>query len=205
MTVSTALVPAGTQPVDGLSLWESESQGNQAALSLIRVDGNERLLIPFTSLMSRAEVHFVDASTVKSYFHCNRADCVLCRAGLWKDTRDLWPVYDLVDQAIGVLAITPNMRAGSLRSQLLPILRKAKDVQERFLLSIRQEKQKFTLSTTPLPDDVEDGAARIDQFVKQLAAGEVDLGSVYPRYSNEELASIAEIATRLAVKGIKAA
>jgi hypothetical protein len=190
---------------DGLSLWEAEALGNAATLSLIRLDANEKFLVPFTVSMARAQVHYVDASTVSGYFHGSGPDCLLCRAGLVKDVRDLWPAYDLVDRAVGVVAITPNMRPMSLRPQLMTILRQVKEASAPLLLSIKYERPKFLLSLSPLPEDADDGAEAIALFTTQLEQHQVDLGSVYPRYANEELASIAEIAARLTAKGIKAA
>jgi hypothetical protein len=190
------------QVVDALDLWEAESQSNQPALSLIRLDGNERLLVPFTPMLARVDVHYLDTASVSGYCHCNGHDCVLCRTGHEKVVRDLWPVFDLVEQTVGVVPITPNMRAFTLRPQLFPILRQAKEGKERLLVTIRFDKPRYHVSCTPLPADTADGAAQIQQFMNRLAAKDIDLGSVYQRFANPELAEIPEVAIRLKAKGI---
>jgi hypothetical protein len=37
------------RPVDGLALWEEGGEGPGADLAVIRLDQNERLLVPFTT------------------------------------------------------------------------------------------------------------------------------------------------------------
>lgn len=191
--------------VDGLSLWEAEITAAPAALSIIRLDLNERFLIPFSAVMQRVEVHYLDAAAVRSYVHCNGINCLLCRAGLSKDTRDLWPLYDVVDRTVGILAITPNMRPHSLRSQLYPVLQQIKGSKNRILLTMRQDNQKFSVGCSGIPEDVDDGATCIADFLARIEKGDSDFSTVFPRYSNDELQQIEEVARRLSAKGIKAA
>jgi len=192
-------------PIDGLALWDSEACATPAtSLSVVRVDGNERLLVPFTTVMLRKQLHYVSCPAVSGYLQCNGDGCLLCRVGRQQDVRDLWPVYDVLEKQIGVLPISPNLRPQALRPQLAPILRRLKGGKEIFLISVRKlETAKFVVTTLALPEDAEDGAASIQAFQDQFAAGTVDLAGVYPRLSNEELAAIPEVATALKLKGLK--
>jgi hypothetical protein len=55
-------VPAPpAKPIDSLALWDSEALELQASgLATIRIDQNERLLIPFTTSVVRANLHYLN-------------------------------------------------------------------------------------------------------------------------------------------------
>jgi hypothetical protein len=57
---------------------------------------------------------------------------------LQKDTRDFWPVYDVVERAVSVLPITGNLRTNSLRTQLHPVLQRLKNDDDRLLITRSQ-------------------------------------------------------------------
>jgi hypothetical protein len=190
-------------PVDGLALWTAEGSAAQVGnLSSVRLDANERLLIPFTTTMTRVLLHYVEYPALRGYVHCG-GNCLLCRIGRQQESRDLWPVYDVLDGAVAVLPISPNVRPMALRPQLVPILRQLKESPATVLLAIRRmETGKFLVSSQPLPEGADDGAAAIQAFVQGFDAGQLDLGSVFPRLADRDLASIPEVATLARLKGI---
>jgi hypothetical protein len=191
---------------NALEAWDAEAGSqNFSSLSALRLDANERLLVPFSVQMQHAEVHYLDYPSVRGYFHCNGGGCLLCRIGNQKDVRDLWPVYDVLAQAVVVLPISRCVRPRALRPQLTPVLRALQDGEYPVLLGIRREGYKFFVSTTELPSDADAGVATWQAFLKQLEEGKVDLGSVYPRTSNELLARIPEVARIMHFRGIHAA
>ena len=54
--------PAISEPVDALALWREDSTPAAASsLSAIRLDGNERLLVPFTASVLRTRLHYLSA------------------------------------------------------------------------------------------------------------------------------------------------
>jgi hypothetical protein len=205
----TPVPPAPNQQhqglTDGLSLWDAETSSPPAGLSLLRIDGNETLIIPFTTSMQRDTLHYLDSAAYRGYTHCPGPGCLLCRIGRQSEIRDLLPVYDPVAQAVAVLAISPNLRPHALRPQLAPLLRQLRQ-DARIIIALRKlDNIRFAVTTLPLPDDADDGADKIAAFVKQVEANAIDLGSVYPRLGNEELAALPDVASAMRLKGIKSA
>src|SRR4051812_13677114 len=132
------------QPVDGLALWETEARDNRGgSLTAIRPDQNERLVIPFTTSMVRTAMHYLNFAAVEGYVLCNGPDCLLCRVGRQQDVRDLLPVYDVLDKAVGVLAIGPNQRPHALRPAIAPVLRRVARGEDTLLLTLRKEGYKY--------------------------------------------------------------
>jgi hypothetical protein len=194
------------QPVDGLALWESEAdRGRPPALSAVRLDGNERLLIPFTTTLVRAHLHYLDYTSFRGYVHCNGPDCILCRIGRQQDVRDLWPVYDVLGRTVGVLPVSDTMRPHALRPQLMPVFRGLKENAQRVILAVRRlEAGQFVVHTQALLEGGHDGAAEIAAFHKDFEAGRFDLASVFPRVANQDLAGMPEVGLILKMKGLDA-
>src|SRR5690348_17103547 len=94
--------PRPPEPLrDALDTWDAEANGHAApALAALRLDGNERLVIPFTTQMQRVLLHFLETPALTGYVHCNGGGCVLCRIGKKVEERDLLPVYDAEEQVV---------------------------------------------------------------------------------------------------------
>lgn len=195
---------ASSPTVDALTLWGAEAGGTgPATMRVIRLDANERLVIPFTTELTRVQVHYLDYASVRDFVHCVGAGCLLCRLGRQVETRDLLPVYDAVDRAVGVLAVSPNVRPNALRPQLMPILQRLKNG-SRLLVGLRkQDNTRFSVATYELPEGADDGTDAILKFKEQFDGGQIDLGSVFTRLSNEDLAAVPEISTLMTMKGVK--
>jgi hypothetical protein len=204
-TAPQAPQPAAAQLQDGLDRWDAEAAGDTARLSLIRIDANETLVVPFTTSMLRVKIHFLDTTAYRDYLHCGGDGCLLCRLGRRPDVRDLLPVYDAVARAVGVLPISESMRPQALRPQLAPVLRQLKQAKQggRLLVTLRKlDKVRFELGTVELPKDADDGADKVRAFKSRLESGAVDLAAVYPRLTAEELAEIPEVARAMLLKGV---
>src|SRR5262249_50804354 len=133
---------------------------------------------------------------------CNGPNCLLCRIGRRAESRDLWPVYDVVTQVVGVLPISANLRPHALKPQLMPVLRHLQ-ANKRVLLGIcKPDRMRFSVDHLELPEDADDGADEIARFQAQLEDGVIDLAAVYPQMTNEELAAIPEVATVATLRGI---
>src|SRR2546423_467628 len=103
MTIeSTSTAVTAPEPTNLLARWEKELPGQRLAPSLLRIDVNDRCLIPFTLDGVPAEVHYVDDPAVRGYVHCNGKDCLLCRIGNRSDKRDLLPIYDVASGTVAV-------------------------------------------------------------------------------------------------------
>jgi hypothetical protein len=188
---------------EALSAWDAEC-GAQAPspLEAIRLDANERIVIPFTTSMQRVETHYVDFPSLQGYVRCPGDACLLCRVGRRREQRDLLPVYDPIARAVGVLAISPNIRPHALRPQLMPILRQLKAGQ-RVLFTVRKtDRTGYAVASRPLLEGADDGAEKVVGFLERFDAGGVELAAVYAQPSSEELANIPEVAAMLKLRGI---
>ena len=200
----TENIATPNRQTDALSKWEAESGAAPTALEEIRLDQNERLLVPFTTSVEEIGLHYLDYPSMPGYVRCIGEGCLLCRIKRKKDQRDLWPVYDVIAQTVGVLAVAPNMRPQALRPQLISVMRRLK-ADERFLLAIAKiDRYRFGVTSLPLNENADDGAEKIAHFVSQFEAASIDLAGIYPQLSNEELAAIPEVATVLQVRGFQA-
>jgi hypothetical protein len=204
----TAGVPGAAPPptgqlTDALAAWRAEAGAAPVGLDEVRLDQNERLLIPFTTSMARTTVHYLDFTSFRGYVRCNGAGCLLCRVGRKADSRDLLPVYDVVARAVAVLAVPPNVRPQALKPQLLPILARVA-ANERVLLALSKvDSYRYRATPLPLPDEADDGAEQIGEFLGRLESGSADLTAAILRLSNEELAAIPEVGTMAKVRGVK--
>jgi hypothetical protein len=196
-------VPLG-QLVDGLALWDSEAAGvAPAGPEPVRLDQNEYLLIPFALTMKRVTLHYVSFAAITGYVQCLGPDCLLCRCGRRPEERDLWPVYDVLARAVAVLPISPSKRPHALRPLVAPVLRRMADGEGPLVLAVRKDgNSKFLLSTLPLPEGADDGAAVIGPFCERLKAGQVDLASAFPAIPNVELAMIDEVSLMMRARGM---
>lgn len=188
--------------IDGLATWDKELPVASAQdLSLVRLDQNERLVIPFTMSMVRVRIHYLESAAVHGYVHCNGEGCVLCQVGRQVDERDLLPVYDPIAKAVAVLSVSPNLRPHALRPQVAPILKAMRDGSRAILAIRRIDPMRFKVNALPLPDGADDGAGVIKDFLRHFDQGEIDLRSVYLTIDNAELKNIPEIAMTLKLKG----
>jgi hypothetical protein len=200
-------VKAETPKLDNaLELWGAEAEATAASgtvqLRVVRLDHNEKFLIPFSVSMRRATLHFLESDALRGYVHCNGGDCLLCRIGRQPDVRDLLPVYDPVAQTVAVLPVSQNLRPGALRPLIKPVLEQIKG--NRFLLmTVRKlDIVRYELTAAPLPEGADDGAAAISKFKEELDSGIVNLEDVYPHLTNNDLAAIPDVARVMQLKGI---
>jgi hypothetical protein len=198
--------PPGARPAgrlfDAVEKWETEAGRAPASLAEIRLDQNERLVVPFTTNVGEVAIHYLEYPSFRGYLRCNHPQCLLCQIGQQPGARDLLPVYDVVSRAVGVLAVSPNMRTHALKPQLTPVLRQLK-ANRRVLVALRKlNRMRYNVATLPLPADADDGAQVIAEFLAQFEGGAIDLGAIYQQLPNEDLAAIPEIATLVKLRGI---
>jgi len=183
-----------------LDVWKIDEvyQGNKPP-ELVRINNHEVAVFPFTSKITLVKLHYCDEAEIRSYLRCRGDDCLLCRIGRSVEERALLPVYLPYERKIGVLAISPSSRPGALRPQLMPFLRSDKKV----VLLIRKEDQTtYTVGSREINIAMFGCERLLADFENQLEAGEIDLAAVYRSLSNEDLAKVPGIATRMQVKGV---
>jgi hypothetical protein len=109
---------------NALCKWKAEAGGSPDGIDEVRLDQNERLLIPFTTSVVEIQVHFLDYHSYREFVRCNGPHCIRCRIGQQPDTRDLLPVFDVIARTVAVLPVSPNQRPRALRPELFPVLQR---------------------------------------------------------------------------------
>jgi len=107
-----------------------------------------------------------------------------------------------LDQVVGVLPVSKNVRAHALQPQLTPVLKRVEADERPFLLIISKPSyNKFVVTTKDLPSGADDGAAVIAKFQDSLTSG-LDLATAFDRLTNETLAAIPEVNKFMVARGI---
>ncbi len=190
---------------DALELWGGESPHATppSRLSVFKIEGNEKLFVPFTTHLAPVELHYLDGPTFRGFTRCATAGCILCLIGKRADPRHLLPVFDPLAKRVAVLPVPPAQRPGSLAPLLLPLLRRVQ-AGELFIVGVaRKSDFSYAVRTLPLPDDADVGAALIPEFAAELEAGRVDLTASYPVMTAADVFSVPELAAEAALRGIR--
>jgi hypothetical protein len=190
---------ANVAKIDLVKDFEAMVNGSPA-LERVRLDASETAIIPFTAEAERVEIHYCKEPDINDYVICNGVDCFLCKIAREKTVRLLLPVYLPVSGVVGVLPVGTSLRPRSLWPQLAQVL---KDGSRMAVFISRLQGDSYTVAAEPLRDDVEDGAEVINAFRENRKKGTIQLDSVYPKVSNEQLAAIPEIDRMLKLRGIK--
>jgi hypothetical protein len=203
-TIMKDISVASGQPEDGQAvniLEFADSLTRQNPLELVRLDGSETAVIPFTTDGVRCALHFCDEVDIRGYVHCNDERCVLCKIGRQRTERILLPVYVPITRSIGVLPISTTMRPQALLPQFLEIMKVA-GPEKLPVIFITRDGAKYTVMTSGLPEDADGGETKVAEFEKEFGKGLIDLSTVYQRLDNGVLADIPEISRMLELKGL---
>lgn len=192
----------GTVLVDALSHWKGDDiETTPTTLRLARLNANMQWFVPFTTTVARCRVHYLEYPSVRGYVRCNGPGCVVCRIGRQCDERDLWPVYDALDGAVVVMAVSPSMRPQALRPRLLPVMHRIQKAAGPLVIGVRQVDREHAVVVNDLPVGADDGADAVRVFKAALDAGRIDLRSAYLTVPNEVLESVPEVRTALTLIG----
>jgi hypothetical protein len=186
--------------LDLVKEFEAAAEDGWSALERVRLDASETALIPFTTEAEELDLHFCKEPDLNDYFACNGPGCVLCTIRREKVTRRLLPVFLPASGIVGVLPVSPSLRPRSLWPQLAQNL---KDGSRKAVFVSRVQGDSYTVTAVPLQDDVADGAEVIKTFLENHQKGTIELASVFPVVTNEQLAAIPEIDRMLRLRGIK--
>jgi hypothetical protein len=174
--------------------------GGPPAFERVRIDASQVAIIPLTLEAEQLDLHYCREPDINDYVACNGEDCHLCQIGREKTVRQLLPVYLPASGAVGVLPIPTSLRPRSLWPQLVNVL---KDGLRKVVFISRSQGDNYSVAAVPLQADVEDGAEVIEAFLEDRRKGAIQLDSVFPKVTNEQLAAIPEIERMLKLKGIK--
>ena len=186
-----------SKKIDLVKDFEAMANG---ALERVRLDASEIAIIPFTAEAERVDIHYCKEPDINDYVICNGGDCFLCKIRREKTVRQLLPVYIPASGVVGVLPIPTSLRPQSLWPQLVNVL---KDGSRKAVFISRLHGDSYTVTAVPLQDDVADGAEVIKTFLEDHQKGMIQLDSVFPKATNEQLAAIPEIDRMLKLRGIK--
>jgi hypothetical protein len=131
------------------------------------------------------------------FVRCLGGDCPYCKIGIVAREYLMIPVYDLMDKRVKVLRVSTTMGPQALAPQLA-ILGARQDLPTT-MVSISRDGHRYKVNATPLPDDAENGAAEIADFLDRLEAGSIDLTECYPLLPEECLKSLPHISQELAL------
>ena len=100
------------------------------------------------------------------------------------------PVYLPVNQAVGVLPVSPSLRPLALLPQIASVLKSRRPM----VLFVARQGSQFRVSSCELKENMDSGSEAIRRFKEEYEAGNVDLTSVFSRIPNEQLKLVTEIA-----------
>jgi hypothetical protein len=103
---------------------------------------------------------------------------------------------------IGVLPVSTSIRPKALLPQLGPIFEAGLEG-KRIVVFVSRTNDKFQVETVELPNDVDSGDRVIDAFKSKMDAREIDLASVYPHYSNQQLGYVRQISDLMKLRGLQ--
>ena len=181
--------------IDAREQWRDEPDA-EIGVNVIRIDRDDRHLIPFTFSLVTVMLHFLQNEPHRGYIRCNGHDCLLCRVGKKPTKYYLLPMYDTEQGSVGVLLINETTRPGALRPQLKTLVDHVDSHPGDKLLVIINKPTpiKFHVHWQKLPAGADDGAAVIESFMSRLRAGKIRLASVRPTDESADFAELPEIA-----------
>ncbi|MBF0238107.1 MAG: hypothetical protein HQM12_10400 [SAR324 cluster bacterium] len=152
-------------------------------LKIVNLDGNTPFSV-FTHLCKVVYRHYVNKPGLRGYFQCNGDDCLWCDAGIAKKATAFLPVSVPSEREIQMLPMPVNNSPGALLPQVLS----QAEVPDRTISVVTKlSNYSYDLKSRPLGQDEYDCAQEIEDFMKKWDAGEIDLESLIPQLSNEEL------------------
>ena len=151
----------------------------------------------FSDQVEKATLHYLETPEKRGYFRCNGAGCALCSAGNKPFTRILVPVYNLINREVEVLPMSEANNPHALLPQVLPVF----DATEPTILMVSRQYSKYTVTLRPVLPNIDMGQSKIEAFNTAFDNGEIQLSSIYPTSTNQELAAIPSIQTMLLLNG----
>ena len=180
--------------VDLLDYSEVETPGNSS--NLVIVGKSVTTFILFTRQAKKVFLHWGDEPGIRGYFNCNEQGCIYCKIEREKIEGILLPVYLPEISNIGFLFIKKDDRPQALLPQIRNFLTSVKE-DNPFVLFASKKDGKHIVKARSLSEDMDSGAEAIEAFTNSQPKDDIEIPSVFPVYSNEELAEIPEVAKAL--------
>lgn len=161
----------------------------------LSIGKTETFVVLFSQTAEEVHIHYF----ADSFYMCNGEKCVLCDAGVSKDSRLSLPVYCPEDSCISLLQIPTTMSPHSLWPLLTRYLN---DNEMSDVLSITREGAKYQVRRMSPTPDLDRAKEIIKKFTDEYDTGKIDLSCGYKILTNEELIEIPTLRNRLKIKGL---
>lgn len=205
-TQSLAVVADQEDNTEAVSLFDvlsdTTDDGANSALEVVRVGTDAAFVSFFTYDVVPVSAHYLEGteSWTGTYARCLGDGCPACRAGLTKTDYLLLPVVDRLEGAVKVLRVNRQKGPGKLLTELGQVL--ALPDRDRLVVRIvRNKNYVHTLSVESESELDHDLVAAVRTFTEKVDSGAIDVASVMPSFSVEELATHERIAKRLKLVG----
>ena len=169
--------------------WDSvlgpETDDSEPEVQRIKLNKKEQAVIFIKELFKVAAVHLVKADDRGFYALCTGSGCPLCGMGNERKERLFLPAYCTETGVVGVVQSTTSRHPGSLPPQIRRSLGKTSGRVLLFVSTI--DNIRFKVRSQELQPGDDNGAEAIEEFLEKSKSGEVDILSVCPTYSQEEL------------------
>ena len=182
-----------------INVLEDFRQSETYAPKQLIIRDDEIPVIFFTPQAEVVTLHYCQEDELKSYVHCNGADCILCKIGRKPTDLALIPVYSPLEGRVVVLSVRQQKRPYDLYPQIVQFLDPSKAPRSVF---ISRQDSKFKVSSQPLEEDCDGGTEAIAAFLKLYDQDEEILSRIYPRWSNEDLLQVERIRQAAQLRGL---
>lgn len=189
---------------DFAALEEVDTPQPQKALKTLRLSKDPSLISLFTTTGKQVKVYYFDdlGEGQGGYVHAVGQDCPAAKAGFVAKTFMLLPILDRISGEVSVLRIPLAQGAGKLLTELQKFLGPnscGDDVVEIIKSDNWSYDVKCVSQQPPTPEEIRKVQAATDW----LASGEMDITSVYPRFSAEQMADIPKVRATSKLKGLE--
>jgi hypothetical protein len=183
-------------------LSETSDEGANTALEVVRIGADAAFVSFFTDDVVPVSAHYLEGtdSWAGTYARCLGDGCPACRAGLTKTDYLLLPVVDRLEGAVKVLRITRQKGPGKLLTELGQVL----SLPDRDGLVVRIVRNRNFIHSLSVESESQldpDLVEAVRAFTERADSGVLDVASVMPSFTAEELATHERISKRLKLVG----
>lgn len=189
---------------DFAALEEIDTPQPQQALKTLRLSKDPSLISLFTTTGKQVKIYYFDdlGEGQGGYVHAVGQNCPAAKAGFVAKTFMLLPVLDRISGEVAVLRIPLAQGAGKLLTELQKFLEPSScgdDVIQITKPDNWSYDVKCVSQQPPTPEEIR----KVQAVTDRLASGEMDITSVYPRFSAEQMADIPKVRATSKLKGLE--
>ena len=168
------LGPSGDEPV-----------GGGGGIHRVWFEEEEKQVIFLVRLFRVAPVHLIKNGGDGFYARCQGDGCLLCGLKNKARPRLFMPCYDPEIGAVGVAQATTRMYPRALAPQLRRVLNRANG--PVWVAVSTRDRIRFKVRSQPIQPGDDNGEEVIKEFTKKVESEEIDILSVCPRFTEDDL------------------